>query len=88
MRAALKTKAGAFAAAPLPFQLTIETDERTLLGAKPTVSVRRRNRNRNRPHPAIDYRVPAEVMEAFFERAKPAENKAAAKPACEGKMVA
>ena len=31
-----------------------------------------RRYNRNRPHSTIDYKVPAEVMDAFFERTKPA----------------
>ena len=32
-----------------------------------------RRYNRNRPHSTIDYKVPAQVMDAFFERTKPAE---------------
>ena len=32
-----------------------------------------RRYNRNRPHSTIDYEVPAQVMDAFFERTKPAE---------------
>ena len=32
-----------------------------------------RRYNRNRPHSTIDYRVPAEVMDAFFERTEPVE---------------
>ena len=29
--------------------------------------------NRRRPHSSIGYKVPAQVMDAFFERTKPAE---------------
>jgi transposase InsO family protein len=35
-----------------------------------------RRYNRNRPHSTIDYKVPAEVMDAFFERTKPVETDA------------
>lgn len=30
--------------------------------------------NRRRPHPSIGYRIPAEAMDAFFERTAPAGN--------------
>lgn len=30
--------------------------------------------NRNRPHSTIDYKVPAQAMDEFFERTKPVQN--------------
>lgn len=47
-----------------------------------------RRHDRNRPHPAIGYRVPAEAMDAFFERTRPAAEGTAAKPARAERMAA
>lgn len=33
--------------------------------------------NRARPHSTIDYRIPAEVMQAFFERTAPKDDEVA-----------
>lgn len=44
--------------------------------------------NRNRPHSTIGYRVPAKVMDAFFERTKPTAEGAATEPAYVERMAA
>ena len=46
-----------------------------------------RRYNRNRPHSTIGYRVPAESMDAFFERTRPAETAAGQRKLAE-KMAA
>lgn len=47
-----------------------------------------RRYNRNRPHSTIGYQVPAEAMDAFFERTKPAAGKVVARHGHVEKMAA
>ncbi len=47
-----------------------------------------RRYKRNRPHSTIGYKVPAEAMESFFERAKQAAESIALEPARVEKMAA
>jgi hypothetical protein len=47
-----------------------------------------RRRNRNRPHSTIGHEVPAEAVEAFFERTKQTSGSTVLEPACMERMAA